>query len=543
MPRIRRLGIAAVMAAVMLVGGAPAFATDPLTPSSYVTDSDSFLSDEQRAQLETDAESFSSKHYPVYTVIIPNFSDQEPAKWCQSTLANIEHNDKVILYVVGYEDGTDVYCVGNEMARLIRGNVSTEGYIKSALSAARRAYKSTPLTPEEAAAGPTAFISDLGDSYYTAQEIASRREAYNQDLTKETKYDKIKTILAFLVMGVLFVIGIFFELWTKQREEEKQAIEIETAAWRISRRRDEREDKAAQRNADRLVEQAKDRLSKADQEVRDAEKEWDYARAQFGIAATEQFRNRIKEAKEALSRGDALYKQCRTAYDPAKKESLASQIINELDTQLGLLRDAQAPFSTKRSERTALPTRLAEAQERLAEELADVERSREELATIASIYPGTVLAALEDNPDKAASLLTSAHNAIESAQAIIDTDADLATSAVDTAERALLMAYHEMNAIFTAKQDLDHIEDRLGAAIASLSSDIEEADRLQTDRTLLAPLITDARAAITRAQEALIHNDNPLDALEHARAVETKLDATLDPLRTAEHQSGGTRSP
>ena len=541
MPRIRRLGIAAVMAAVMLVGGAPAFATEPLTPSTRVTDSDNFLSDEQRAQLKTDAESFSSKHYPVYTVIIPNFSDQEPAKWCQSTLANIEHNDKVILYVVGYEDGTDVYCVGNEMARLIRGNVLTEGYIKSALSAARRAYKSTPLTPEEAAAGPTAFISDLGNSYYAAEEIASRREAYNQDLTKETKYDKIKTVLAFLGVGLLFVIGIFFELWTKQREEEKHAIEIETAAWRISRRRDEREDKAAQRNADRLVEQAKDRLSKADQEVRDAEKEWDYARAQFGITATEQFRNRIKEAKEALSRGDALYKQCRTAYDPAKKESLASQIINELDTQLGLLRDAQAPFSTKRSERTALPTRLAEAQERLAEELADVERSREELATIASIYPGTVLAALEDNPDKAASLLTSAHNAIESAQALIDTDADLATSAVDTAERALLMAYHEMNAIFTAKQDLDHIEDRLGAAIASLSSDIEEADRLQTDRTLLAPLITDARAAITRAQEALIHNDNPLDALEHARTVEVKLDATLDPLRNAGRSSGGTR--
>ena len=541
MPRIRRLGIAAVMAAVMLVGGAPAFATEPLTPSTRVTDSDNFLSDEQRAQLKTDAESFSSKHYPVYTVIIPNFSDQEPAKWCQSTLANIEHNDKVLLYVVGYEDGTDVYCVGNEMARLIRGNVVTEGYIKSALSAARRAYKSTPLTPEEAAAGPTALIEDLYTSYQTYEQIESHRKQFNQQLADESRTETIKGIIAFLVMGLLAIGSLFLGLWRQKREEEAHAIEIETAAWRISRRRDEREDKAAQRNADRLVEQAKDRLSKADQEVRDAEKEWDYARAQFGIAATEQFRNRIKEAKEALSRGDALYKQCRTAYDPAKKESLASQIINELDTQLGLLRDAQAPFSTKRSERTALPTRLAEAQERLAEELADVERSREELATIASIYPGTVLAALEDNPDKAASLLTSAHNAIESAQAIIDTDADLATSAVDTAERALLMAYHEMNAIFTAKQDLDHIEDRLGAAIASLSSDIEEADRLQTDRTLLAPLITDARTAITRAQEALIHNDNPLDALEHARTVEVKLDATLDPLRNAGRSSGGTR--
>ena len=542
MPRIRRLGIAAVMAAVMLVGGVPAFATDPLAPSSYVTDSDSFLSDKQRANIETRAESLNSKyHVPVYTVIVPNFSDQEPAAWCRATLANIQNNDKVLLYVVAYEDSQDIYCPGPEMAEWIRNNSVGGSYVSDALSKARRAYKSTPLTPDEAAAGPTALIEYLYTSYQTYEQIESHRKQFNQQLADESRTETIKGIIAFLVLGLLAIGSLFLGLWRQKREEEAHAIEIETAAWRISRRRDEREDKAAQRNADRLVEQAKDRLSKADQEVRDAEKEWDYARAQFGIAATEQFRNRIKEAKEALSRGDALYKQCRTAYDPAKKESLASQIINELDTQLGLLRDAQAPFSTKRSERTALPTRLAEAQERLAEELADVERSREELATIASIYPGTVLAALEDNPDKAASLLTSAHNAIESAQAIIDTDADLATSAVDTAERALLMAYHEMNAIFTAKQDLDHIEDRLGAAIASLSSDIEEADRLQTDRTLLAPLITDARAAITRAQEALIHNDNPLDALEHARTVEVKLDATLDPLRNAGRSSGGTR--
>ena len=542
MPRIRRLGIAAVTAAVMLVGGVPAFATEPLTPSSYVTDSDSFLSDKQRANIETHAESLNSKyHVPVYTVIVPNFSDQEPAAWCRATLANIQNNDKALLYVVAYEDSQDIYCPGPEMAEWIRNNSVGGSYVSGALSEARRAYKSTPLTPDEAAAGPTALIEDLYTSYQTYEQIESHRKQFNQQLADESRTETIKGIIAFLVMGLLAIGSLFLGLWRQKREEEAHAIEIETAAWRISRRRDEREDKAAQRNADRLVEQAKDRLSKADQEVRDAEKEWDYARAQFGIAATEQFRNRIKEAKEALSRGDALYKQCRTAYDPAKKESLASQIINELDTQLGLLRDAQAPFSTKRSERTALPTRLAEAQERLAEELADVERSREELATIASIYPGTVLAALEDNPDKAASLLTSAHNAIESAQAIIDTDADLATSAVDTAERALLMAYHEMNAIFTAKQDLDHIEDRLGAAIASLSSDIEEADRLQTDRTLLAPLITDARAAITRAQEALIHNDNPLDALEHARTVEVKLDATLDPLRNAGRSSGGTR--
>lgn len=542
MPRIQRLGIAAVMAAVMLVGGAPAFATEPLTPSSYVTDSDSFLSDEQRAKIETDAESFSSKYHPIYAVTVPNFSDEEPTEWCQATLNNIQNNNKALLYVVGYEDGKDAYCVGPELERSMRISYANE-YVRSALSQARQKYTSTPLTPDEAAAGLTTFISSLRSSYatYDRQSYAphsqtnANYEAERQERKASERLESIKNIVLFFFLGILVIGSIIFGEWSKAREEEARAIEIEEAAWRVSRSRDAREDEAARRDADKAAQQANDRLSQADQEVRDAEKEWDYARAQFGIAATEQFRNRIKEAKQALSRGDSLLKQCRTAYDPAKKESLASQIINELDTQLGLLRDAQAPFSTKRSERTALPTRLAEAQERLAEELADVERSREELATIASIYPGTVLAALEDNPDKAASLLTSARSAIESAQAIIDTDTELATSAVDTAERALLMAYHEMNAIFTAKQDLDHIEDRLGAAIASLSSDIEEADRLQTDRTLLAPLITDARAAITRAQEALIHNDNPLDALEHARSVEAKLDATLDPLRSRGH--------
>lgn len=539
MPRIKRLGIAAVMAAVMLVGGAPAFATEPLTPSSYVTDSDSFLSDEQRAKIETDAESFSSKYHPIYAVTVPNFSDEEPTEWCQATLDNIQNNNKALLYVVGYEDGKDAYCVGPELERSMRISYANE-YVRSALSQARQKYTSTPLTPDEAAAGLTTFISSLRSSYatYDRQSYAphsqtnANYEAERQERKASERLESIKNIVLFFFLGILVIGSIIFGEWSKRREEEARAIEIEEAAWRVSRSRDAREDEAARRDADKAAQQANDRLSQADQEVRDAEKEWDYARAQFGIAATEQFRNRIKEAKQALSRGDSLLKQCRTTYNPANKKSLASQIINELDTQLGLLRDAQAPFSTKRSERTALPTRLAEAQERLAEELADVERSREELATIASIYPGTVLAALEDNPDKAASLLTSARSAIESAQAIIDTDTELAASAVDTAERALLMAYHEMNAIFTAKQDLDHIEDRLGAAIASLSSDIEEADRLQTDRTLLAPLITDARAAITRAQEALIHNDNPLDALEHARSVEAKLDATLDPLRS-----------
>lgn len=532
------------MTAAMALGGAPAFATEALTPSGYVTDVDGFLSDEERTTIETRAESFSSKYSTVITiVIVPNFSDQTPSEWCQATLTKVQDNDKVLLYAVGYEEGIDTYCFGQEITQWMRNDSIVKRYVDSALSQAHRTYTSTPLTSKEAAAGPKTLINSLRSSFDTYKRIRSEYDASSQNLKDEARKEEIKSFFAFLIVGLLLVFGIFFGHWKKLREQEEHDAEIESAAWRIQHRREERDDKAAQHAADKLVQQANDRLAAADLEVRDAVKEWDYARAQFGIAATEQFRNRIKGAKEALSRGDALQQKCRATSNPETRKTLATQIISDLDTHMGLLSDAQAPFSTKRSELTSLPTRLAEARERLAEELAAVERSRDELATIAGIYPGTILASLEDNPDKAVSLLASARSAIESAQAIIDTDTELATSAVDTAERALLMAHHEMNAIFTAKLDLDNIEERLGVAIASLSSDIEEADLLQTDPTLLAPLITDARAAITRAQEALIHNDNPLDALEHARAIETKLDATLDPLRTAEHQSGGTRSP
>ena len=87
MSRIRRLGFAAIMMAAMLVGGAPAFATEPLTTSGHVTDPDGFLSDEQRETIETPAKSFYSTYSTLIDVaIIPNFSGQEPSARCKAAL-------------------------------------------------------------------------------------------------------------------------------------------------------------------------------------------------------------------------------------------------------------------------------------------------------------------------------------------------------------------------------------------------------------------------------------------------------------------------
>lgn len=283
--------------------------------------------------------------------------------------------------------------------------------------------------------------------------------------------------------------------------------------------------------AQATVEEANRRLLEADEEVRRADEDWTYARAQFGISATEEFARLVRDAKEAVTRGFDTLSRIHATNNPAAKTALATEIVTALETTLLPLRDAQRTFGAKRSQQAALPERIAQARERLVEEAADVERSREELASIASIYPEKTLASLQDNPAQAAALLESAHTALDRADAAADADAARAASSLDTAERALLMARQLTDAILTAKSDLDAIRERLGAAIAAVTSNLADAEHLQTDPDLFAPLIADAHEAITTAQSALITLDSPLDALERLRRVDARLNATLDPLR------------
>ena len=288
------------------------------------------------------------------------------------------------------------------------------------------------------------------------------------------------------------------------------------------------------REALRAADAASRRLSEAAEQIRAAEEDWNFARAQFGSAAAEEYGRRLEAAKEAVARGRDTHAQiCRTVDSLAKKR-LAATITKDLDDVLPPLEKTRAEFAARRRERSTLPAQLSEARERLVEELADLERSKEELSSIAGLYPDSMLASLQDNPQRAAAFLESARSALDTASAHIEADPTRAASALDTAQRALTMANAQTDAIFSAKTDLDAIRDRLGAAIGALSGDITEVDGLEADTALLAPLLADARAAIALGQRALVNDEDPLGALENLRDVELRLEAVLAPLRTQE---------
>ena len=533
MTLIRRLCIGAVMMAAMLLGGAPAFATEPLTTSGFVSDPDGFLSEEQRETIETPAKSFYSTYTTYIDVaVIPNFSGQKPLAWCEATLEQSRSAQKGILYVVAYEDGTNVSCAGSELAK----DSMTRLMLDGALTAARYKHKTTPLTPEEAVAGSRAFIDALRSDYdfraRRAAENSKKRQEEEKRREEEKKEEAKRNRGANIIISAVIVIAIVSNLWVwirKQREydyAEPPTVDEDTEPTPIV--------DTVRRDALRAAAEARRRLSEAEEQVRAAEEDWNFARAQFGSAAAEEYGRRLEAAKEAISRGFDTYKQIEQTSDSHAKRRLATTITEDLDKNLPPLQDARKEFAAQREKRSSLPTQLADARERLVEELADLERSKEELSSIAGLYSESMLASLQDNPQRAAALLESARSALDTASAHIEADPTRAASALDTAQRALTMANAQTDAIFSAKTDLDAIRDRLGAAIGALSGDIVEVDGLEADTALLAPLLADARAAIALGQRALVNDEDPLGALENLRDVELRLEAVLAPLRTQE---------
>ena len=528
---IRRLCIGAVMMAAMLLGGAPAFATEPLTTSGFVSDPDGFLSEEQRETIETPAKSFYSTYTTYIDVaVIPNFSGQEPLAWCKAALKQSRSAQQGILYVVAYEDGTNVSCAGVELAK----DSITRPMLDGALRAARNKHKTTPLTPDEAVAGSRTFIDSLRSDYdfraRNAAENSKRRQEEEKRREEQKKEENKRNRVVNIFISVLIVIVVGSNVWVwvrKQREYEygePPTVDEEPTPIVDTVRRD----------ALRAAADARRRLSEAEEQVRAAEEDWNFARAQFGSAAAEQYGRRLEAAKAAIARGFDTYKQIEQTSDSHAKRRLATTITEDLDKNLPPLQDARKEFAAQREKRSSLPTQLADARERLVEELADLERSKEELSSIAGLYSESMLASLQDNPQRAAALLESARSALDTASAHIEADPTRAASALDTAQRALTMANAQTDAIFSAKTDLDAIRDRLGAAIGALSGDIVEVDGLEADTALLAPLLADARAAIALGQRALVNDEDPLGALENLRDVELRLEAVLAPLRTQE---------
>ena len=510
MTRIRRFSLIAVLTAILLALGLPALAASPMTISDSVTDPDGWLSSADRSTIESATSRAASSGKPVKVVVVANFSGTDANSWCQQTVERSSLTNGTVVYVIAYDQRRDAACSFN-------GPSSSS--LQGAVRASEKQLTPNPLTSSAVANGVNAFVNTLLNGTSNSGS-SSTNPSYSSN--PGATDDDVRPLVGMSVMFLLLVGGVI-------------AIAIGVA--RSSRRNRLAAQQAAQVDAEsaaRAAQEANRQLLSADEQVRTATDELNYARAQFGLNSTDEFARAIEAGKAAVSRGFSAQAQMNSATAPAEQLRLATAIMRDLGANMNPLSTIQASFATKRAEQASLPERIAEARERLAEELTDLERAKSELASISTLYPAQMLASLQDNPEQAAALLTSARTALDTAEASAPTDRAHAASALDTALRALTMANHQTDAIFSAKSDLDAIRDRLVSAISSISSDITDVNELNTDPAVFNPLVADAHAAIAEAQAALANTGDPLAALEHLRMSEATLDAALEPLRTKE---------
>lgn len=508
--RIRRFSLIAVLTAILLALGLPALAASPMTISDSVTDPDGWLSSADRSTIESATSRAASSGKPVKVVVVANFSGTDANSWCQQTVERSSLTNGTVVYVIAYDQRRDAACSFNG---------APGSSLQSAVRASEAQLTPNPLTSSAVANGVNAFVNTLVSGTSNSGS-SSTNSSYSSN--PGATDDDGSSLIRLSVIFLLLVGGV---------------IAIAIAVARSSRRNRLAAQQAAQVDAEsaaRAAQEANRQLLSADEQVRTATDELNYARAQFGLNSTDEFARAIEAGKAAVSRGFSAQAQMNSATAPAEQLRLATAIMQDLGANMNPLSTIQASFATKRAEQASLPERIAEARERLAEELTDLERAKSELASISTLYPAQMLASLQDNPEQAAALLTSARTALDTAEASAPTDRAHAASALDTALRALTMANHQTDAIFSAKSDLDAIRDRLVSAISSISSDITDVNELNTDPAVFNPLVADAHEAIAEAQAALANTGDPLAALEHLRMSEATLDAALEPLRTKE---------
>lgn len=519
MSRTRRFSIAALLSTFLIALSAPAFATSPVTTSGIVTDPGSWLSDSDRSAIETAARTARTKGITIDVVVVPDFSGQKPDAWCKASATASSSKDSDILYAIAYNERSDVFC--SKKAPV------SQTVLDNAQRQAEATLTSNPLTASDTAIGAQTFINSVVSGYQSPSSTGSSSSRSSSSRTSSPGSGSM------LVMLIIVGGGFIALLVHNNSRRSRGAGTAQTPAQAAN---------MPGMSVAETVTLANRQLLSADEQVRSAADELDFARAQFGIAATDEFARTLEAARAAVARGFERQKQMEDATGDAEKRSIASAIMRDLGENMNPLSAVQAAFEQRRSEQATLPSRITEASERLVEQRGDLERATAELAAIAGIYPAQMLTSLQDNPEQAHALLETAASAIEAAKQAVDTDRALAESTLDTAHRALMMAKHQTDAIFSAKSDLDAIRDRLGAAIGSISADLADVTSLRAEPAVFDPLVADARAAIAEGQAALMNNGDPLAALEHLRTSEANIDAALAPLRSQRENAEKARA-
>ena len=523
--RSRCIALFAAIAFVCMPIGV-AHADSPVTITSTVTDPHSFLSDSQAKSASQSLSELKSGGLDAYVVLVTDFSDQAPVKWCEAAGTKSGLSNSSLVLVIATEQRVAATC----------GNTDQKGIADSAVVSAFAAAKTelgkaNPLDADTVVSAIQAYSSSLKASQSSGSTIKKSTTPTNTRAAKSSSSSTsggstflFGSIILFFFFTVLILLPIILitAIVRSQRKTRKTVVGTQE-----------------QQRVQSTLDLAR-MLLDADDVVRASEDEIEFARAQFGPDAVASFSSAIDNARALVSRGFALQRGNEDGSNPVSTQEM-NDFINRLNVAMNQLVQERQSFTERRNKEANIGEQVSDLLDSIAQTRNQISQAEMDLQTLKLAYSAEAIASLIGRPDQARALLDQAETSAKEALAAQQSGQN-AYETLEVARRALALARHQLESITQAPDQLARSSELLTAAIGSITSDISDVTRLKADPVAFKPLVDSAQAAISGGHAAQNGQGDPLAALESLRLAEASLDEALAPLRSAEERAQRAQS-
>ncbi len=304
------------------------------------------------------------------------------------------------------------------------------------------------------------------------------------------------------------------------------------AASSISKRR---KDKTTQEELSQLSQRASAELLDADDDVRSATAELEFARAEFGLEATQGFSATLERAQAATKEAFKIRKLLDDPHPetPAEQREMNEKILQLVGTAQQALAEQEKGFSDLRNLAARVEEKISEIDIRRNEILSQMRLAGDKIDNLALNFPESSLTTLRTYPDQIRTLLDSTAESLDSARAELESgDRNGAVPYAKLAEGTLAQAGALNQKIDEAPSLLANARQTLEKNVRSLSQDVDDARKLGRGDSNIELRQREAQEVLTRATsgagvDLILINDELTEA-------EAALDLALSGVRREE---------
>lgn len=484
--------LAGMLMAVALAS--PALATPPAnTFDKHLSDPSGYLENSRQvAQALSEA---SRADYQIYAALTESFAPLDAQQWCVKSRDQGAGSSQSVLLAIAVKERAyyicptaDVHISDSRQNRIVQG-------IEPLLSQGKwdQAIKVF-------AASATASSSDMGGA--VSEEESARTGSWLRPLAL-----------------ILVVAGIGIGIIAFIRRQSKTRTQIRTR----------------QAAADKqIVEQAGGAVLAADDAIRGAKEELEFAKMQLGTAQTEEYAQVLAQATQA--RDSAMEKLASLdSLAGIEKTQQAQAALKQAQRCLELLSQQAEKLASLRESLDSLPSRIKNQLSLISELETQAEQLPGIVAALHKTYPQATLTSLEEAPEQIRNLLGAARETLEPLQS--ESSSPALKVQVQTAERAIAQARALIKEVSEAEGQLANLKQSLLAAVTSISADLDDVKRLNLqDKSIFQTLCTTAQAGIDNCLKARDGQADPLAALSAIAQAEADLDQALAPYRQDREQ-------